>query len=169
MSTRLRGGWLGPKAWENHVPCPSLADLKRAQAAVDKRLIAVCNTLTPDLLDSVVRVHRDTRVQTERRDRLLMPSTRSIIVGRHTPWSPQQPSDHLNSTSFFRSLKHLFGPSSSTVLVGPKKLCGGHNPFLHHCGAMYRRRATDRHRRRISPSGQSRRSDPETTTSDLPR
>ena len=68
----LEGGWLGPKAWENAIPCPSLAELKRAQVVVDKRLIAVCNALTADLLDGIVRVNRDTRVQTERRDRLLM-------------------------------------------------------------------------------------------------
>jgi uncharacterized damage-inducible protein DinB len=68
----LEGGWLGPKAWENDVPYPSLAKLKRAQAAVDKRLIAVCNTLTPKLLSGIVRVNRDTQVQTERCDRLLM-------------------------------------------------------------------------------------------------
>ncbi|HXW64983.1 MAG TPA: DinB family protein [Burkholderiaceae bacterium] len=68
----LEGGLLGPKAWENAVPCPSPAELKRAQTAVDKRLIAVCNTLTPELLGSVVRVNRDARIQTERRDRLLM-------------------------------------------------------------------------------------------------
>jgi len=68
----LEGGWLGPTAWENPVPCPSLAELKPAQAAVDKRLIAVCNALTPDLLDGIVRVNRDPLVQTERRDRLLM-------------------------------------------------------------------------------------------------
>ncbi len=68
----LEGGWLGPKAWENSVPCPSLAELKPAQVAVDKRLIAVCNTLTPDLLGGVVRINRHTSVQTERRDRLLM-------------------------------------------------------------------------------------------------
>jgi uncharacterized damage-inducible protein DinB len=68
----LEGGWLGPKAWENEIPCPSLAELKRAQTAVDKRLIAVCDALTPDLLAGIVRVNRDRRVQTERRDRLLM-------------------------------------------------------------------------------------------------
>jgi uncharacterized damage-inducible protein DinB len=68
----LEGGWLGPKAWENQVPWPSPAELKRAQAAVDERLIAICNTLTPVLLDGIVRVNRNTRVQTERRDRLLM-------------------------------------------------------------------------------------------------
>jgi uncharacterized damage-inducible protein DinB len=68
----LEGGWLGPKAWENPIPCPSLAELKRAQVAVDKRLIAVCNTLTPDILGGVMWVNRGMRVQTERRDRLLM-------------------------------------------------------------------------------------------------
>ena len=68
----LEGGWLGPKAWENDVPCPSLPELQRAQAAVDRRLIAVCNTLTPELLGGTVRLNRDTRIQTERCDRLLM-------------------------------------------------------------------------------------------------
>jgi uncharacterized damage-inducible protein DinB len=68
----LEGGWLGPKAWENAIPCQSLAELKPAQAAVDRRLIAACDALTPDSLGTVVRVNRNTRVQTERRDRLLM-------------------------------------------------------------------------------------------------
>src|SRR5580704_19377791 len=68
----LEGEWLGPKAWENEVPCPSLAELKPAQAAVDRRLIAICEALTPDALDGIVRVNRDTHVQSERRDRLLM-------------------------------------------------------------------------------------------------
>jgi len=68
----LEGGWLGPKAFENQLPCPSLAELKPAQANVDQRLIAVCTALTPVLLDGIVRVNRDTRVQAERRDRLLM-------------------------------------------------------------------------------------------------
>ena len=68
----LEGGWLGPKAWENDVPYPSVAELKPAQAAIDSRLIAVCDALTPELLSGTVRVNRDTRIQTERRDRLLM-------------------------------------------------------------------------------------------------
>jgi uncharacterized damage-inducible protein DinB len=68
----LEGGWLGPKAWENEVPYASLTELKPAQAAIDGRLIAVCDALTPESLDGIVRVNRDTRVQTERRDRLLM-------------------------------------------------------------------------------------------------
>ncbi|MBR0848279.1 damage-inducible protein DinB [Bradyrhizobium diazoefficiens] len=68
----LEGGWLGPRAWENQVPYPSLSELKAAQAAMDKRLLAACDALTPELLDGFVRINRNTRVQTERRDRLLM-------------------------------------------------------------------------------------------------
>lgn len=68
----LEGGWLGPKAWENQVPHPTLAALKTAQAAIDRRLISICDALTADRLNGLVRVNRDTRVQTERRDRLLM-------------------------------------------------------------------------------------------------
>ena len=68
----LEGGWLGPKAWENRIPFPFVAELFKAQTSLDQRLIAVCDALAPELLDSSVRVNRDTRVQTERRDRLLM-------------------------------------------------------------------------------------------------
>jgi uncharacterized damage-inducible protein DinB len=68
----LEDGWLGPKAWENPVPYPSLAALRPAQAAIDRRLIAVCDRLTPELLNGIVRVNRGERVQSERRDRLLM-------------------------------------------------------------------------------------------------
>jgi uncharacterized damage-inducible protein DinB len=68
----LEGGWLGPKAWENEVPYTSPAELKPAQAAVDRRLIAHCDALVPEQLDTIVRVNRDTSVQNERRDRLLM-------------------------------------------------------------------------------------------------
>ncbi|KWV51766.1 damage-inducible protein DinB [Bradyrhizobium macuxiense] len=68
----LEGGWLGPKAWANEVPCPSVAELKPAQCAIDQRLLAVCDALTPDQLSDVVRINRDTTIQIERRDRLLM-------------------------------------------------------------------------------------------------
>ena len=68
----LEGGWLGPKAFENPVPRTSIVELKPAQAAVDRRLIAFCDTLTPERLDDMVPVNRDTTVQTERCDRLLM-------------------------------------------------------------------------------------------------
>ncbi|MCZ8315202.1 DinB family protein [Phreatobacter sp.] len=68
----LEGGMLGPKAWENRIPHPLLADLTREQAAVDRRLIAVCEALTEAALDGEVRVNRVVRMQVERRDRLLM-------------------------------------------------------------------------------------------------
>jgi uncharacterized damage-inducible protein DinB len=68
----LEGGWLGPQAWANRMPCATAQDLMREQAAVDARLIAVCDALTDADLDAVVRLNRDTRVQTERRDRLLL-------------------------------------------------------------------------------------------------
>ena len=68
----LEGGWLGPKAWADRLPCASVADLQREQAAVDRRLIAVCEALTEQALGAHVRLNRDTRVQTERRDRLLL-------------------------------------------------------------------------------------------------
>jgi uncharacterized damage-inducible protein DinB len=68
----LEGGWLGPKAWADQLPCASVAALQREQRAVDRRLIAVCERLTDQSLDGFVRVNRDTRVQTERRDRLLL-------------------------------------------------------------------------------------------------
>lgn len=68
----LEGGWLGPKAWENRIPFPALVDLTQAQADMDRRLIAHCNALTPGQLTEIVRVNRNTRVQMERRDRLLM-------------------------------------------------------------------------------------------------
>lgn len=68
----LEGGWLGPEAWEDELRYPALADLAMAQRAMDKRLIAVCDALTGELLDGIVRVNRGARVQTERRDRLLM-------------------------------------------------------------------------------------------------
>ena len=68
----LEGGWLGPKAWTTEIPYPTLPELKRAQVIMDRRLIAICNALTPELLSGFVRINRETRVQTERRGRLLM-------------------------------------------------------------------------------------------------
>lgn len=68
----LEGGWLGPQAWKNEVPYPTAPELKLAQVELDKRLIAVCDALTPELLDGTVRINRDAHVQIERRDRLLM-------------------------------------------------------------------------------------------------
>jgi uncharacterized damage-inducible protein DinB len=68
----LEGGWLGPRAFADPVPCPALADLRAAQAAVDRRLVAHCVALDDAALATMVRVNRDSRVQVERRDRLLL-------------------------------------------------------------------------------------------------
>src|SRR5262245_48545245 len=68
----LEGGWLGPKAWADRTPCATVPDLQCEQSRVDARLIAVCDRLTETSLDAHVRLNRDTRVQTERRDRLLL-------------------------------------------------------------------------------------------------
>jgi uncharacterized damage-inducible protein DinB len=68
----LEGGWLGPKAWADRLPCATVQDLQREQSAVDRRLIAVCEALTEQALGGEARLNRGTRVQTERRDRLLL-------------------------------------------------------------------------------------------------
>ncbi len=83
----LEGGMLGPKAWENRVPHPRRADLEAAQRAVDQRLIDHCNALTPESLGMIVTVNRVTRMQHERRDRLLMHLFQHQIHhrGRPTP------------------------------------------------------------------------------------
>src|SRR5665213_71142 len=68
----MEGGSLGPRAWSNAVPFPDVAGLRDAQAAIDRRLIGFCDALTAKRLNSVVQIHREDRVQTERCDRLLM-------------------------------------------------------------------------------------------------
>jgi len=68
----LEGGWLGPMAWQDEVPFPRLPDLVKAQSAMDRRLIGFCEALTPQRLDDIVRINRETRVQNERCDRLLL-------------------------------------------------------------------------------------------------
>ena len=68
----LEGGTLGPAAWSNRIPCKTVADLWPAQAAVDRRLIVWCEALSEDGINQVIHVHRGTRVQTERADRLLL-------------------------------------------------------------------------------------------------
>jgi len=68
----MEGGSLGPRAWSNPVPYPAVAGLRGAQAAIDRRLIALCDALTAERLNRIVPIHREDRVQTERCDRLLM-------------------------------------------------------------------------------------------------
>jgi len=68
----LEGGTLGPDAWVNPIPCPTVPQLRAAQAGVDRRLIDWCEAIDETGPDRVIRVHRGTRVQTERADRLLL-------------------------------------------------------------------------------------------------
>ena len=58
----LEGGKLGPEAWANPVPCPTLAELHPAQTAVDRRLIAWCNSMDESRPSQTMRV-RPTEVR----------------------------------------------------------------------------------------------------------
>ena len=68
----MEGGSLGPAAWADPEPCATLDVLRSAQAEVDQRLIAVTEGLDGSGLNQIVSVHRGTRVQRERMDRLLL-------------------------------------------------------------------------------------------------
>ena len=68
----MEGGRLGPLAWEDPEPCKTMADLHPRQAALDRRLIAVTEALGAGGLARIVDVHRATRIQHERLDRLLL-------------------------------------------------------------------------------------------------
>lgn len=67
----LEGGTLGPKAWENDEPFVDAAELWAAQADVDRRLLKLCDSLTPAGLARPVAVHRGSRIQTDRLDDIL--------------------------------------------------------------------------------------------------
>jgi uncharacterized damage-inducible protein DinB len=67
----LEGGTLGPKAWENEEPFADPAELRAAQADVDRRLVKFCDGLAPDDLARLVEVHRGARIQTDRADDIL--------------------------------------------------------------------------------------------------
>lgn len=68
----MEGGTLGPAAWADREPCSVVAALKDAQTEVDRRLIAVVERLDEAGLERIVSVHRGTRIQHERMDRLLL-------------------------------------------------------------------------------------------------
>jgi uncharacterized damage-inducible protein DinB len=68
----MEGGTLGPQAWADQEPCATMDVLQPAQTDLDTRLIAVVNSLDVDGLNRIVEVHRGTRIQRERMDRLLL-------------------------------------------------------------------------------------------------
>src|SRR5258705_10934467 len=68
----MEGGTLGPAAWADQEPCATVATLKEAQTAVDRRLLNVVEALDGAGLQRIVSVHRGTSIQRERMDRLLL-------------------------------------------------------------------------------------------------
>jgi uncharacterized damage-inducible protein DinB len=68
----MEGGTLGPAAWANPEPCETIAAIRQAQSAVDRRLIDLVEHLDAHALDSIIEVHREAHIQRERMDRLLL-------------------------------------------------------------------------------------------------
>ena len=68
----LEGACVGYTAFEPEIPCPALANLRVEQAAVDRRLIAVCDGLRSADLAKTIEIVRPTRIQIERTDRTLL-------------------------------------------------------------------------------------------------
>lgn len=67
----LEGGTLGPKAWAVEEPCETIDALAAEQAKVDRRLVAVCEALTPETLSATVALNRVSRIQEERTEDVL--------------------------------------------------------------------------------------------------
>ncbi|HVI91798.1 MAG TPA: DinB family protein [Dongiaceae bacterium] len=68
----LEGGTLGPDAWSDEAPCKTARTLRAAQQMVDLRLIDFCDGLSESALGKAAHMHRGTRVQIDRVDRILM-------------------------------------------------------------------------------------------------
>ncbi len=68
----MEGGTLGLAAWADREPCQTVAALSQAQADIDRRLLAVVSSLDETTIPRTVALHRATRVQHERMDRLLL-------------------------------------------------------------------------------------------------
>ncbi len=68
----MEGGRLGPAAWADPEPCKHVAALRGAQAEVDERLIALTQALDAAGLARTVTLHRESHIQRERMDRVLL-------------------------------------------------------------------------------------------------
>ena len=68
----MEGGRLRLKVFDDEEPCQTIGALREAQAAVDRRLIAVTEALSPADLTRIVEINRGDRIQRERMDRLLL-------------------------------------------------------------------------------------------------
>src|SRR5437660_7659862 len=58
----MEGGTLGPAAFADPEPCTTVAALKEAQAAVDRRLLKIVEALDSAGLQRIVSVHRGTSI-----------------------------------------------------------------------------------------------------------
>jgi len=67
----LEGGTLGLRAFDVDEPFDDLPSLSAEQTKVDQRLVAICETLTPEKLVSIMELQRDGRVQRERMEDVL--------------------------------------------------------------------------------------------------
>jgi uncharacterized damage-inducible protein DinB len=68
----MQGGTLGPAAWANREPCKTAAALHQSQADIDRQLITLVESLTPEGLTRIAAIHRTDHIQHERMDRLLL-------------------------------------------------------------------------------------------------
>jgi uncharacterized damage-inducible protein DinB len=68
----LEGDCPGKAAFEPEIPFPDFADLDREQRAADLRLIVHCRGLTAAALEAEVFIPRQTHVQVEPADRILL-------------------------------------------------------------------------------------------------
>jgi uncharacterized damage-inducible protein DinB len=68
----IEGGTLGPAAFADEAPCPTMAVLKPRQSAVDTRLITACERLDAGGRSRIVEINRGETIQRERLDRLLL-------------------------------------------------------------------------------------------------
>ncbi|MGW9232915.1 DinB family protein [Pseudorhizobium sp. NPDC055634] len=68
----VEGNCVGSAAFEPEIPFPRIADLEREQRAVDRRLVDHCRQLDRDGLAAEVRIPRQSHVQVERADRVLL-------------------------------------------------------------------------------------------------
>ncbi|CCF19420.1 DinB [Pseudorhizobium banfieldiae] len=68
----LEGQCVGAAAFDPEIPFPRILDLEREQRAADRRLIDHCRQLDRDTLAAEVLIPRESHVQVERADRILL-------------------------------------------------------------------------------------------------
>src|SRR5262249_16038093 len=136
----LEGGTLGPAAWVDPVPYPTVAELRPAQAAVDRRLIAWCEALDEASVDRIIHVHRGTCVQTELQTGFCCTcsSTRYIIGARRTECSAGLLCRRRNSTSSIRSQRRRCALLNLPNSDGARRQFGGNERAYCRCASLDR-------------------------------